>query len=236
MIKRIFRSANYHTRKILFEKFALPKTVNEKISKVILKKYLPANPVIIDCGAHDGSDTVELIRLFKTASIHSFEPVDALFEKLKAHTVRFQNIHTYKLALSNTNGWSEFHISEGESDGSSSLLPPLEHLKDHPATKFNTIIKVKTITLDDWAKEQNISNVDLLWLDMQGFELNMLKASSHILKTVKVIHTEVSTRETYKGVPQYATYRKFLEQQGFKVVIEALPKGWDMGNVLFVRK
>lgn len=236
MLKRIFRSANYHTRKILFDKFALPKTVNEKISKVILKKYLPANPIIIDCGAHDGSDSVELARLFKKANIHSFEPVDILFKKLRAHTGSFQNIHTYQLALSNINGWSEFHVSEGASDGSSSLLQPLEHLKDHPDTKFNTTIKVKTNTLDDWAAENNVSHVDLLWLDMQGFEFNMLKASSSILPTVKVINTEVSTRETYKAVTLYAEFRSFLEQQGFKVVIEAIPKGWDMGNVLFVRK
>lgn len=235
-MNRIFKSANYHVKKLLFEKYALPKTVNEKISKVILKKYLPANPVIIDCGAHDGSDTVELVRLFKNATIHSFEPITPLFEKLKAHSSTLKNVYAYQLALSNNNGWSEFHVSEGESDGSSSLLKPLEHLKDHPKTKFNKTIQVQTITLDDWSDKYNIAKVDLLWLDMQGFELNMLKASNRILRTVKVIHTEVSTRETYKGVPLYAEYRTFLEQHGFKAVIEAIPKGWDMGNVLFVRK
>lgn len=235
-MKRIFTSLNYHFRKFLFTRFALPKTSNEKISKVLLKKYLPASPVIIDCGAHDGSDTVELAKLFTNATIHSFEPIPHLFEKLQARTKAFERIHNYQLALSNSNGWSEFHVSEGESDGSSSLLPPLEHLKDHPSTRFNTTIQVKTSTLDDWAKENSISHVDLLWLDMQGFELNMLKASEQILSSVKVIHTEVSTRETYKGVALYADYKKFLEQNGFKVIVEAIPKGWDMGNVLFVRK
>jgi len=77
--------------------------------------------------------------------------------------------------------------------------------------------------------------VDMLWLDMQGFELQMLKASEIILNMVSVIHTEVSTRETYKGVPLYDDLRSFLEAKGFSVKIEALPTGWDMGNVLFVK-
>lgn len=71
---------------------------------------------------------------------------------------------------------------------------------------------------------------------MQGFEMNMLKASKNILNTVKLIHTEVSTRETYKGVALYQEFRTFLENRGFVVLLEAIPEGWDMGNVLFIRK
>jgi FkbM family methyltransferase len=143
---------------------------------------------------------------------------------------------TYQLALSDRNGLQEFYVSEGTSDASSSLLAPHDHLKDHPDTQFNKKITVSAKTLDSWAAEHGITSVDLLWLDMQGFEMNMLEASPNILDTVKVIHTEASTRETYKGVVQYREYRSFLESRGFKVMIEAIPEGWDMGNVLFVRK
>ena len=75
----------------------------------------------------------------------------------------------------------------------------------------------------------------MLWLDMQGYELKMLMQSSAILDAVSVIHTEVSTRATYKGVVQYKDYRTFLESKGFQVQFEAIPNGWDMGNVLFVK-
>jgi hypothetical protein len=71
---------------------------------------------------------------------------------------------------------------------------------------------------------------------MQGYEMKMLQASQQILPKVKAIHTEVSTKEIYEGVSQYPEYRKYLESIGFKVKIEAIPKGWDMGNVLFVRE
>lgn len=234
MIIRKIKSLKFHLLNYLFEHFAIPKTRNEKISKVLLRKYLPRNPVIIDCGAHDGSDSVDLHKFLK-GSVHCFEPVTHLYEKLVRRVTGMNDFFTYKIALSDNTGFSEFFISEGESDASSSLLPPKEHLKDHPKTLFNHSIKVETMTLDDWALKYGIDHVDLLWLDMQGFELNMLKASTHILDKVKVIHTEISVKETYEGVVQYKDYKKFLEQKGFTVVMEAIPKGWDMGNALFVR-
>lgn len=233
---RVFNSANYHFRRILFDKFALPKIVNEKISKIVLKKYLPTNPVIIDCGAHDGADTVQLARLFENGTVHAFEPIEELFTKLKSRNNPNKNIKYYQLALADKNGKMDFYVSEGASDASSSLMEPVAHLVDHPDTTFNNKITVNTSTLDNWAMENNIFKVDMLWLDMQGYEMKMLEESKVILNTVSAIHTEVSTKETYKGVATYDVYRSFLEDKGFKVTIEAIPKGWDMGNVLFTRE
>ena len=219
----------------IFQHAGLPKVKKEKISKSVLKKYLPANPVIIDCGAHDGTDSVELAKIL-SGTVHAFEPIPDIYQRLKLRTKKYPNIHTYTLALGNENGKQHFFVSEGGSDASSSLLEPSEHLKDHPDTRFNNRMEVEAMTLDEWSRQFNISRVDLLWLDMQGFELNMLKASVSLLPTVRMIHTEVSTKETYKGVALYSEYRQFLEEQGFSVVLEAIPQGWDMGNVLFLRK
>jgi len=218
-----------------FQKFGIPKVKYERISKSVLKKYLPSNPVSIDCGAHDGSDSVELLKVLG-GHVHSFEPVPELYERLVNRAKKYKRISTYKIALADKTGKETFYVSEGHSDASSSLLAPKDHLIDHADTFFKRQIEVKTLTLDDWAKENNIPKVDLLWLDMQGFEMQMLAQSKVILPTVKVIHTEVSTKETYEGVVTYKHYRSYLESIGFKCVLEAIPDHWDMGNVLFVRK
>lgn len=235
LFTRLATKLSYLRDFYLFQSSGFPKIKREDISKSVLKKYLPPNPVIIDCGAHDGTDSVELARILK-GTIHAFEPVNEIFERLKKNTGSYNNIRRYQLALSDRNGTQQFFVSEGGSDASSSLLEPQDHLLDHPDTKFTNKIEVQSLTLDDWAKTNNIKNVDLLWLDMQGFELNMLKASVSILDTVRVIHTEISTKETYKGVSLYKEYREFLESKNFSVVMEAIPQGWDMGNVLFVRR
>lgn len=94
---------------------------------------------------------------------------------------------------------------------------------------------VQTTTFDRWASAEGIERVDMLWLDMQGYELDALKASPRLLATVRVIHTEVCTKELYRGVALYPALRGWIESQGFRLVVEAIPPGWDAGNVLFVR-
>jgi FkbM family methyltransferase len=209
---------------------------SESINKNYIRRFLPANPVVLDAGAHVGGDSIEMCRLYPGSTVHSFEPVPAIFNLLKHNTRKFNRIHCHAIALSNKNGEQVLHVSSGGSDGSSSFLQPKDHLADHPDVFFNKDITVQTLTLDDWAAKQGIEQIHLLWLDMQGFELEVLKASSVILPKVNAIHMEVSTRSTYEGVPLYSEVRSWMEAQGFRVEVEAIPQGWDMGNVLFVRK
>ena len=208
----------------------------EIIPKYILKRLLPQNPVIIDCGAHVGADSLELSRMFPEGTVHAFEPVPHIYNMLQ-HTIRKRkNIRTHQLALSSSNGTASMYISSGDSDASSSLNKPAAHLEDHAGVKFESAIEVQTVTLDDWAAAENINRVDFLWLDMQGHELEMLKASRKILPTVKAIHTEVSMKQTYEGVTTYDAYSKWLTEAGFELYKEAIPANIDMGNALFVRK
>ena len=168
--------------------------------------------------------------------VHAFEPVESIFQKLQLKSLPYKNISCYQIALSDKCGKSIFYISEGQSDASSSLLEPLAHLEDHPDTYFTRTIEVDCLTLDEWAKINKINKIDMLWLDMQGFEMNMLVKSKHIFNSVTLIHTEVSLKDTYKGVPHYKMFRAFLETKGFRVIYEAIPKGWDMGNVVFYKE
>ena len=205
------------------------------IPKHLIKKHLSNSPIVIDCGAHIGADSVEISKIFPKSKIYSFEPVPSIFKTLKNLTKNYSNIDCFQIALSDKDGESKFFISSGESDASSSLMNPTGHKEDHPEVRFDSEIIVKTMSLDSWAKKMNINKIDFLWLDMQGHEFNMLKASTEMLKTVSVIHTEVSLSKTYEGSVLYPEYRSWLESIGFKVEIEAIPQGTDMGNVLFVR-
>lgn len=206
------------------------------ISKSTLKKFIPANAIIIDCGAHTGGDSLEMARIFPAATIHAFEPVPEVYMLLEKYTSDIQNIKRHQLALSDKESTASMFVSSGQSDASSSLLTPHAHLDDHPEVFFDNKIEVKTVTLDGWAQKNKVDHVDFLWLDMQGFEYQMLQASSEILPTVKAIHTEVSMKETYKGCKLYPEIRSWLEEKGFCVHTEAIPQNSDMGNVLFVRK
>jgi 2-O-methyltransferase len=200
-----------------------------------LKPSLGDCPTIVEAGAHSGLDTAHLSRMFSHGTVHAFEPVPALFARLGRRTRGMANVRTYNAALSARSGRAPLHVSGGRSDGSSSLLRPSGHLEIHPRVTFAGSVEVGCVRLDDWASENDIEKVDLLWLDLQGLEFEVLAASSRVLPTVKAIYTEVSFREMYEGSRLYPEYRTWLESRGFRVVDEDL-RWADMGNVLLVRR
>ena len=117
-------------------------------------------------------------------------------------------------------------------------MPPKDHLIFAPHIAFKKEIQIKAITLDDWAQHFDIQNIDFMWLDMQGFELNVLKASSHILKTVKVIATEIAFLEAYAGQYLYKDVKEWLEGQGFTLIAITFDPQNNrsfQGDAIFVR-
>ncbi len=204
------------------------------IPKEYFLQYLPSNPVIIEAGAANGVDTIEMAQIWSRGNIYAFEPIPKLYEQLILNTKKYKNIKCFSYALSNTVELKEIFVSGGSSEFSSSLLIPKEHLSEHPEVIFSEKIQVQTITLDSWAEKNNIDRVDMLWLDLQGAEPAVLKASPKILSTVKLIYTEVSLKELYEGTPLYPEFRDWLKKQNFRVKREEL--AWeDAGNVIFIR-
>lgn len=202
-----------------------------------VKSYLPENPVILEAGAFDGNDTVRISQFFPNGFIHSFEPIPQLYERVLEKSQGKRNITCYKTALSDQNGIAKFYVSYYHTllGASSSLLAPKEHLHLAPDVKFPEVIDVETITLDDWASEHRIEKVDFLWLDMQGFELNMLKASQ-IARNAKAIYTEVELVEAYEGQYFYEDLLEWMQANGFELIAIDFNQNIDWyGNALFVK-
>lgn len=186
-----------------------------------LKDFLPNDPIILECGAMNGDDTLKFSKMWPLAKIYAFEPIPDHFNNIKQ---RFQDkgkIKIYQLALADKNGKFDFYVSdfnnEGKPGGSSSLLPPKDHLKFDDKVTFNKIITVDAITLDDWAKKEKIDHIDFMWLDMQGFELNMLKPSK-MLKNTSIIYMEVEFVEAYEGQYLYPTIKEWMRKNGFDII------------------
>ena len=111
----------------------------------------------------------------------------------------------------------------------------------HPSTTNRGVSPANTLSLKSictvlpsWVKSEKLTSIDFLWLDLQGYELAALRGAKKILQNVSAIHCEVNLVEVYKGAPLYSDLKKWLEEYGFRVEIEAID--WDDGgNVLFVK-
>lgn len=200
-------------------------------------KNIPKNATIIEAGTCEGIDTLFFSDNFSEGRVYGFEPVFDLFEKAKQRIHDKKNVQIYNLALSDSTGKKTMNISDrfNEIWGSSSFLTPKDHLITNPDITFKRQTEVEMIKLDEFIEFNEISKIDLMWLDMQGYEPVVLKSSPNSLKITKYLYTEVSTLENYEGIILYPQFKEFLERNGFSVLYEELE--WkDGGNVLFRNK
>lgn len=212
----------------------------------IIAAYLPINPVIVEAGSFDGCDTHRMANMWPLGTVHAFEPLPELFERLKSSLGSLSNVICYPLALSNDNGLVPFYVAEkvnrpGVSCQAGSLRKPSDAIREtirRSSIHFPHITMVPAITLDAWATLHKITKIDLLWLDLQGHELTVMQSGPVIMKTVSVVHTEVAFRERYAGQALYSQVKQWLESQGFSEIgvdFQDTDKQ-DFGNALFIKE
>jgi FkbM family methyltransferase len=195
-------------------------------------KRIGTTGVIIDAGAHIGLDSISFAKAFPQHLILALEPISTIYAQLVENCSTFSNIMTYRIALSDKTGQANMNVSSGTSDASSSLLDPLSHLSDHPNVIFDTTEEINTISLDEFVKKKKIDGIALLWLDLQGMEPIVLRGSKHALSITRLIHTEVSFKETYKGVEVFSDLNDFLVSSNFRL-LKLNHDFEDMGNALY---
>jgi FkbM family methyltransferase len=175
--------------------------MDKKLIKQLLKKD---DPIILEIGAHKGSDTLDFLREFSGIKIYSFEPDPRVIPQHR-NLVNDPRCQLYEVALSDQDGEAIFYQSGVEidnklkHDASSSLKKPQEHLKAYPKIPFNNSTTVKTMRLDTWAKENNITEIDFIWADVQGAEEQLIKGGLETLSKTRYFYTEYSDRELYEN-------------------------------------
>lgn len=206
----------------------------------ILKDFLPENPTIVEAGAYNGRDTKKMVDQWPQCTVYAFEPLPEIYERLENNTAHLPQVRRYFTALSDHDGTSLFYISEwpskpGIASQGGSLHAPKERLEKSPLI-FPRTAQVPTITLQTWAQENNISSIDLLWLDTQGHELSILKAAGDMLCNIKVVLAEVSFIESYENQPRYEEVVAWMAEHGFEHIgrdFEDTSKSF-FGNALFI--
>lgn len=195
-----------------------------------------SKPVIVETGAFNGDDIYRFLQRWPTSRIVALEPIPALYEKLKTRFCGLSNVVSLQSTLV---GSRERYVKiwtnkSGTDHSAASILQP-ESVKDvYPGLNFEKSIELDALSLDALIESQQIETIDLLWLDLQGAELDVLRGSIKSLSIVNLIHLVVNRRALYKSAATFPELDEFLETAGFELL--RLKMHFLSGNALDLKK
>jgi len=165
--------------------------------------------VMVDVGAHHGSSLLPFAE--NGWRVYAFEPDTQNRSILHRRVSALRNVSVDKRAVSDTTECSVPFYSSSESSGISSLKP---FSKSH----FHSDT-VDTVTLTDFCSEQKISHIDLLKIDVEGYDLMVLKGVPWDTIKPNVIICEFEDKKTESLGYTMHDMARYLTGRGYKIVL-----------------
>jgi FkbM family methyltransferase len=192
----------------------------EKDFFAIADSILASGGTFFDVGANHGLLSFGLAGRHGAAiDFHLFEPnpklVSSIEKSFKLHSKMRLNLN--QVAICDVDGTAFFEIDQAESVGS--------HLstRDHG-------LEVACVTIDSYMEKSGLSSVDLLKLDIEGFELPALRGAKASLQERKIKAVYFEYFEVWlRRVAPPAELLTFLNSVGFETCFcrpcDYLPRG-----------
>jgi FkbM family methyltransferase len=198
-------------------------------SKRILKEFV-ASPLIgvVQIGAHIGEE-IDVYFSMGAEKVIAFEPIKNSYDRIQPH----ENLIKVNKAVGNYNGVIKLNIASNAQ--STSPLKPKTHLIEHPWVSFNNTINVPITTLNSWFldENQNPNEYNFMSIDVQGYELEVLKGASNIIPNMQAILCEVNKKELYENCPMVEQIDDFLKEYGFTRVETIWYENNGWGDALY---
>jgi FkbM family methyltransferase len=184
---------------------------------------------IIHVGGNRGEEIPEYISN-GIDNIVIFEPLSKSFAIIEKNVRNLNaNILGYQVALGSENKIAEMYVSSNSE--SSSILKPKSHLTQYTDITFNEKETVEVKKLDDYGyKLYNFIN-----MDVQGYELEVLKGSTETLNYINYVYCEVNREELYENNAFIEEIDQFLSAYNFERV-EVDWTGTTWGDALYIKK
>jgi FkbM family methyltransferase len=195
---------------------------------------------VVQIGANSGQET----SIFKANGMKwavLVEPLEEQFEQLREGLAGDETYIPVKALCASLEGQEHiFHLASN-SGQSSSFKTPRRILTDYPKVRFKRDVTLVSTTVDaivdSVAREHPalpVDDLDLLFMDVQGAELEVLKGATRLLRQVKCVWTEVSY-DQYEDGASLEDVQDLLGTFGLRLHDLRLGAlGW--GNALFLRR
>jgi FkbM family methyltransferase len=176
---------------------------------------------IFEVGARDCEDTKIFLEYFKNAKIFCYEC------NPEQKNICLSNIEKYDLnsnvvfnnyGLGNIKCKKNFFPYVNSNVGASSFLKRI----DYEITQ-KEINSVDIETIENEVIKFNIDSIDLLFMDIQGYELNVLKGCNNFINKIKYIFLEIPNENINRNFLKEG-HSKYIDAPSRKDVIDFLFK------------
>jgi len=154
---------------------------------VVWEQLSKLSKVIVDVGANTGVYGLLSKSANPASQVFCFEPSRNTYRELKRNIeCNAYDINALEMALSDKKGECVFYDTIDEHQTSASLSP--QKLKENPG--YHGAINeytVKTITLDEFVKENNLPSVDLVKIDVELHEPEVFAGMINVINTYQPI-------------------------------------------------
>ena len=133
--------------------------------------------VVFDVGANIGQSADRYRLTYPNARILCFEPVSTTFRELNRRVATWRQVETYQLAFGSTSGPKSIYINSDPISSVNSFVNVFDGDRQE-------VVQVQT--LDDFCLKNNIDNIDLLKIDVEGFEVEVLQGAQRMLSEHRV--------------------------------------------------
>ncbi len=176
--------------------------------------YLEKSDTFIDVGAHIGDGVLLAADKITNGRIIAFEPTPAIITKLKMNlTINGleKKVQVVEKIVSDKVG-SEMFILQAESE-----INSIAH--KHVAQKAEKTVKILATTLDAFAAQENLTQIQLLKIDVEGAEPKVFDGAKKLLQkhALEVIIFEINPRglTAWGSSPQELCL--FVEKFGYQL-------------------
>lgn len=168
---------------------------------------------VVDVGASRGQFASWIRDRHPDARIVCFEPLAEAAGRIRAVVDGPVEVHV--AAVGARPGRCTLHVSAAAD--SSSLLPIGRQAREFQGTAEAAVREVPVTTLDEHL-DADIARPALLKIDVQGYELEVLRGATRVLDSVQEILCECSFVELYVGQPLAGDVVAHLAGRGFRLV------------------
>lgn len=188
--------------------------------------------LVFDVGASHGLFADQAWRIWPDTSIHCFEPEPEYAGMLRARAAEHPRLTVCQALVGATEQSRQpynFHL------GASSVLR-----NSDGAVPPDKVRHERMITIDGYCREHGLAP-DFVKIDVQGYELEVLKGAERALAGVETIFTEVNHIEIYREAPLAAELIEWIAHRGFALhdICNFMPRPRDgalwQTDMIFVR-